>query len=208
MTFGPPQQSYLTEEDNEQAMSKVVVQEFVTLDGVVQDPGNEGNFEYRGWQIPFIDDDQIAAIAAQAQAADTLLLGRVTYQTFMRAWPRMKGLHGLAERMNTMPKLVASTTITDMEWNATLIDGDVIEAVSARKQNGGGDCLVLGSISLVQSLIRHGLVDELRMWVAPVVLGGGRRLFDDTTGKIPLTLVGSKTTGSGIAVLTYERDGR
>jgi dihydrofolate reductase len=188
-------------------MSKVVIQEFVTLDGVVQDPGNEGDFERRGWQIPFIDDDQIVAIAEQAKAADALLLGRVTYQTFVRAWPLMKGLHGLAGRMNSMPKLVASTTMTDVEWNATLIKGDVVDAVAARRHQDGGDLLVVGSISLAQLLIRHGLVDELRVWVAPVVLGGGRRLFDGTTGSIALTLVDSTTTRSGTAILRYELNG-
>jgi len=188
-------------------MSKVVVQEFVTLDGVVQDPGNEGDFEHRGWQIPYIDDDQLIEIADQAKTVDALVLGRVTYQTFVKTWPLMKGLHGLAERMNSMPKLVASTTLSELTWNASVIDGDVAVAVAERKRYDGGSLLVLGSVSVAQLLLRAGLVDELRLWVAPVVLGTGRRLFDDGVGKHALSLVDAKTMSSGVTILRYASNG-
>jgi dihydrofolate reductase len=185
-------------------MSKVVVQEFMTLDGVVQDPGNEGDFEHRGWQIPFIDDEQLKDMAAQSQEVEALLLGRVTYDTFVKTWPLMKGLNGLADRMNEMPKLVASGSARELTWNASVIEGDVVEAVAERKRSGDGKLLVIGSITLAQLLLRNQLVDELRVWIAPVVVGSGRRLFEGT-GKLDFSLANTKALSSGVTILTYER---
>ena len=188
-------------------MSKLVMQEFMSLDGVVEDPGGQTEFEHGGWQRPFVDNDQIKHITAQAHAAQALVLGRKTYEEFVAAWPSRTGTNGLADRMNAMPKLVASTTTTSVEWESTLLEGDVTTALAEHKRRDEGDLLLVGSISLAQGLLRHDLVDELRIWVAPVVLGSGRRLFDETLGAIALTLVHVRTTSTGIAVLNYERNG-
>src|SRR5215204_1729570 len=182
-------------------VSKLTVSTFVTLDGVMQDPGGTGEFDRGGWQIQFFDDQAGALAFEGIKAADALLLGRVTYEHFAAAWPGMSDEEGFADRMNTMPKFVASTTLSEADWNARVIEGDVPEAVRDLKQEQ--DLLVLGSGQLVQTLREHDLVDEYEVWVHPIVLGAGRRLFEDARDTAKLTLEGHETTPQGIAVFTY-----
>jgi dihydrofolate reductase len=186
-------------------MRKVVVQELATLDGVIEDPGGETDFEHSGWQMDFIDEDQLTHVVARYKSAEALLLGRRTYEGFAAAWPSRTGLGGLADRINSMPKFVASRTLTDVEWNATLLDGDAVEAVAELRQQDGGDLLLVGSVSLLHALMRRDLIDTYEVWVHSLVLGSGTRLFEAAGEKIALSLVDVKTTGAGTAILTYER---
>lgn len=179
----------------------IVVQEFVSLDGVMQAPGDTTEFERGGWQRPYIDADQMRLMSEQLEEADALLLGRKTYEHFAIAWPQMSG-DPFSDRMNAMPKLVASRTQSSTTWNATLIEGDVVGALTARKAQPGRNLLVAGSGDLLRTLIAHDLVDEYRLWIAPVVVGAGTRLFGDQPTRA-LRLVASETTTSGIAILTY-----
>src|SRR4029453_17551150 len=159
-------------------MSNVVVAIFMTLDGVIEDPGGAEGFEHGGWQLPFFDQDIANGVRDGLFAADALLLGRVTYQQFSAAWPSVTDDDGFAERMNSLPKYVASTTLHEpLPWNATLLAGDVAEQVAKLKRQPGGDLLVQGSGALVHNLMRHHLVDTYQLWVHPVVLGDGKRLF-------------------------------
>lgn len=175
-------------------MRKVVVTEFMTLDGVINEPS---------WQGPFWSDEATKYKHDELFTSDALLLGRVTYQGFAQAWPTMTDDDGFADRMNSMPKYVASTTLREMEWNANLIQGDVAEAVAALKQQPGQDILVYGSGDLVQTLMRHNLVDEYHLMVHPIVLGSGKRLFRDAGEQFALTLVNTKTFSNGVLSLTY-----
>ena len=184
-------------------MRRVIVQQFVTLDGVMQAPGDPREFEGGGWQRPYMCDDQLTYIIEQAYEVEALLLGRKTYQGFAAAWPAMTGMRGLADRMNTMPKFVASRSLKQVEWNSTLLSGDIGEDVANLKQEPGRDLLVVGSGILVQTLIKYNLVDEYRIWVHPVVLGRGERLFREGSEKLTLSLIDSKVTSTGALVLTY-----
>ncbi len=185
-------------------MRKVIVAEFLSLDGVMEDPGGAEGFEHGGWQIPYFVEDMGKAIHEGLYAADALLLGRVTYQHFAAAWPSMTDEFGFADRMNGIPKFVASRTLDKAEWNATLIKGDVADEVAKLKQQPGQALLVLGSGDLAQTLMQHNLVDEYQLMIHPVVLGSGKRLFRDGSGKTGLKLVDSKTTSSGVLILTYQ----
>ncbi len=186
-------------------MGKVVVSEFVTLDGVMEAPGGEEHPDGKGgWTMRFFNEEAGAFKGEELFAADALLLGRVTYEHFAAAWPSMTDEQGFAERMNGLPKLVASTSLSEpLEWNATLLTGDLADAVRSAKSQFKGDILVFGSAELVGSLAKHGLVDEYRLMVFPVVLGSGKRLFPDGLDVTDLTLVDSKTTSTGVAILTY-----
>jgi dihydrofolate reductase len=187
-------------------MGKVVVTEFVSLDGVIEAPGGGEDYEHGGWTFeidrgPEGDKFKLDEVFE----ADAQLLGRVTYEGFAAAWPTMTDEVGFAERMNTMPKYVVSSTLEEAKWdNSTVLRGEVAEEVSRLKQEVDGVILVAGSASLVQALVENDLVDEFRLMVFPVVLGKGKRLFDGDSGKKPLRLVSSKTVGDGIAILTYE----
>jgi dihydrofolate reductase len=182
-------------------MGKVKVSTFLTLDGVMQAPGDAGEFDRGGWQIQFFDE-RAGAIANEGLfAADALLLGRVTYEHFAAAWPEMTDEDGFAERMNGMPKFVASTTLGDAKWNATVIR-DVAADVPKLKQDH--DLLVMGSGRLVHALREHDLVDEYELWIHPILLGAGKRLFEETARMRTLALRGTQTTGGGITVLTLE----
>ncbi len=186
-------------------MRKVVVSEYVTLDGVMEDPGGAEGFKYGGWSFKFWSDEAAKFKFDELFASDALLLGRTTYEGFAKAWPAMTDEQGFAARMNSLPKFVVSTTLKDLSWNNShLIVGDVAEEITKLKQQEGLNILVAGSGSLVHSLIRHDLVDEYRLLVHPVVLGTGRRLFAEGSN-IPLTLVEAKTFDSGIVALTYGR---
>lgn len=178
----------------------------VSLDGVVQDPDGAEGFRLGGWFVEFGGEDLEAwnqVALAEARGADAWLLGRASYEFFGARWrPR----HGeLADRLNTMPKYVVSSTLVEPEWeNSTVLDGDVVQEVSKLKQELAGEIVVPASYQLGRTLIEHDLVDELRVVVFPVVLGAGERLFDETSAKKPMRLVDSRTIGDGLVFLTYE----
>ena len=184
---------------------KLVVTEFISLDGVVEDPGGAENFEYGGWSFEFNrGDDGDKFKLDETLASEALLLGRVTYEGFADAWPSRTG--EFADKFNSMPKYVVSTTLTDPQWtNSTVIGGDVVEEIGKLKERPGDDLVVHGSVTLVRTLIENDLVDEYRLMVFPVVLGKGKQLFGETAAKKPLRLVDSKPVGpDGVVVLTYE----
>ena len=185
-------------------MGRIVVTEFVSLDGVVEDPGGAEDFKYGGWSFEFSrGDDGDKFKLDEAFEAEALLLGRVTYQGFADAWPSREG--EFADKFNNMPKYVVSSTLEDPEWNnSTVLKGDVAQEVSKLKREQDGDIVVHGSPSLVQSLLENDLVDELRLMLFPVVLGTGKRLFGETSDKKGLRLTDSKTVGDGVAILVYE----
>jgi dihydrofolate reductase len=188
-------------------MGRIVVTEFVSLDGVVEDPGGAEDFEYGGWSFEFNrGDDGDKFKLDEALDAEALLLGRVTYEGFADAWPSRDG--EFADKFNDMPKYVVSSTLKDPEWNnSTVLEGDLAEAVSKLRQEQDGDIVVHGSPSLVQALVDNDLVDELRLMVFPVVLGKGKRLFGETSDKKGLRLADSKVVGDGVAILIYEPAG-
>src|SRR5436305_1025151 len=161
-------------------MRKVIVSEFVTLDGVMEDPGGAEGFKHGGWSFQFGSADQQQFKVEELFKADALLLGRVTYQGFAAAWPTMPGTGAYGERMNSLPKYVVSTTLKTVEWNnSKLIKQNVAEEVAKLKQQPGQNILVFGSGQLVQTLIEHDLVDQYNLLVHSVVLGSGKRLFQD-----------------------------
>ena len=184
-------------------MGKIVVTEFVSLDGVVEDPGGAEDFKHSGWSFEFSRGDEGDQFKLdETMSSDALLLGRVTYEGFAKAWPSRDG--EFADKFNTMPKYVVSSTLEDPEWtNSTVLKGDVAEEVAKLRQEQDGDIVVHGSPQLVQTLLENDLVDELRLMVFPVVLGTGKRLFGETSDKKPLRLVDSKTVGDGVTILTY-----
>jgi len=184
-------------------VGKLVVTEFVALDGVIEDPG--GSEKSGGWAFQFDRGEEGDRFKFdELMASDAQLLGRVTYEGFAKAWPTMEGEFG--EKMNEMPKFVVSTTLQNPEWNnTTVLRGDLPKAVGKLKQQFAGDILVAGSAQLVESLLAHDLVDELHLMVFPVVLGAGKRLFADGAEMMSLSLVETKQTGS-VAVLTLRRE--
>jgi dihydrofolate reductase len=186
-------------------MSKLTVSTFLTLDGVMQAPGDASEFGRGGWQIQFFDEDAGTIARAGLFAADALLLGRVTYEQFAAAWPEMTDEEGFADRMNSIPKFVASTTLGDAEWNASVIRDVATEVPDLKARH---DLLVMGSARLVHSLREHDLVDEYEIWIHPIVLGAGKRLFEDIATTTALALRGTKTTGGGITVLTFAAEHR
>jgi dihydrofolate reductase len=184
-------------------MGKVVVSEFVSVDGVMEDPGGVEGFDRGGWAFKFDRGPEGDKFKLdEVLASEALLLGRVTYEAFADAWPSRTG--DFADRFNTMPKYVASTTLGEGEWNnSTVIKGDVAKEVSKLRQQPGGDILVNGSAQLVQTLMQHDLVDEYRLMVFPVVLGSGKRLFPQESDSTALRLVDVKPAGECL-ILTYE----
>jgi dihydrofolate reductase len=192
--------------EKETEMGRIVVTEFVSLDGVMEAPGGGEDYRHGGWTFEINRGEEGDKFKLdEVFEADAQLLGRVTYEGFAAAWPSMTDEVGFAEKMNSMPKYVVSSTLAEAEWNnSTVLGGDVAEEVSKLKQGVDGVILVAGSARLVQALVEHDLVDELRLMVFPVVLGIGKRLFGETSDKKPLRLVDSKTVGDGIAILTYE----
>ncbi len=188
-------------------MGRIVVTEFVSLDGVMEDPGGSENFGQGGWSFKISRGDEGDKFKLdEAFSSEALLLGRVTYEGFAEAWPSREG--EFADKFNSMPKYVVSSTLDEPEWqNSTVLKGDVAEEVGKLKQEQDGDIVVHGSARLVQTLIEHDLVDELRLMVYPVVLGSGKRLFGDTSDGKPLRLVDSKVVGDGVAILIYRPAG-
>jgi dihydrofolate reductase len=186
-------------------MRPVIVQEFVSLDGVMQAPGDASEFPGGGWQRQFIGDDHVRLIVEQMQESDALLLGRKTYEGFAAVWPSQHDESGLSQRMNEMPKFVASRTLSDVAWNATLLRGDVARAVAELKESPGNGLVVVGSRTLAQYLHQHDLVDEYRLWLHPVILGSGERLFEEGLNPTMWHLFDVESTGEGVVVATYRR---
>ncbi len=183
-------------------MGKIIVTEFVSLDGVMEDPGGAEAFKYGGWTFEIDRGEGDKFKLDETMESDALLLGRVTYEGFAEAWPSREG--EFADKFNNMPKYVVSSTLDKPEWNNSMVlKGDLVEEVSKLRQEQDGNIVVHGSCRLVQTLLEHDLVDELRLMVFPVVLGSGRRLFGDTSEKKRLQLVDSRTVGDGVAILIY-----
>jgi dihydrofolate reductase len=191
-------------------MGKLVVSEFISLDGVMEDPGGGEEYEHGGWTFKFDRGEGDRFKFDELKAADVQLLGHVTYQAFASAWPTMQGTGAFGEKMNAMPKYVVSSTLgeQDAAWQpATVLGGgeNLAAEVGRLKEQVQGDILVAGSAQLVQSLAREDLVDEYRLMVFPIVLGSGKRLFGEDVPPTPLRLLDSKAVGSdGVFILTYE----
>jgi dihydrofolate reductase len=186
-------------------VGRIVVTEFISLDGVMEDPGGSENFRHGGWSFEFSRGEEGDKFKLdETLASDALLLGRVTYEGFAAAWPTREG--EFADKFNTMPKYVVSSTLEDPSWNnTTVLRGDVAEETAPLKERHERDVVVHGSARLVQALLDADLVDELRLMVFPVVLGSGKRLFGETGDKKALRLADSKVVGDGVAILTYQR---
>jgi dihydrofolate reductase len=197
----------------EEEMGRIVVTELVSVDGVSDDPAGFEGFKRGGWTSALDSDGERAMlrgeegeelVVAEARDSAALLLGRKTYEGFAVIWPQQEG-RPLADIINRMPKYVVSSTLEDAEWeNSTVLSGEATEEVRRLKRQIAGEILVYGSTQLVQTLIEHGLVDQLRLLVHPVVVGAGRRLFGETSGKKPLRLVDTRTVGNGVVIHTYE----
>jgi dihydrofolate reductase len=185
-------------------MRKVIISEFVSLDGVIEDPGGAEGFVHGGWTFRHQDPAGMKFKLDETLAAGAMLLGRVTYEGFAAAWPGMTDDVGFAAKMNGMPKYVVSSTLDHVDWqNSTLITGDLVDEIRKLKDQPGDDILVAGSRTLAQMLIAEGLVDELRLMVFPVILGTGKRLFGETSQPTTLALVDAQTLDSGTMILTY-----
>jgi dihydrofolate reductase len=194
-------------------MGKLVVGTFLTLDGVMQAPGGpeedpSGGFEHGGWSVPYWGDDRMGEVMDESmQAVDAFLFGRKTYEIFAAHWPNVGDEDPLAVKLNSSPKYVASTTLDTVEWNnSSLIKGDVAAEVS--KLRGDALISVPGSQQLIQTLLKHDLIDEYRLWFFPVMLGTGKRLFAEGTIPTNLKLVDTETSSTGVAMNTYEAAGR
>jgi dihydrofolate reductase len=184
-------------------MGRIVVTEFVSLDGVMEDPGGSEDFKHGGWtfELPFGEDGGKFKLD-ETVASDALLLGRVTYEGFAEAWPSRDG--EFADMFNSMPKYVVSSTLSDPTWNnSTVLNGDLVDEVKKLRERHDGDIVVHGSAQLVRGLLEHDLVDELRLMVFPVVLGAGKRLFGETSDKKTFQIVDTKTVGDGVTILVY-----
>jgi dihydrofolate reductase len=186
-------------------MGKIIVSDNVSLDGVIQDPAGDEGFGRGGWVGLIKDRPELAKLALdEALGSEAMLMGRRTYEWLAARWPSRTG--ALADRLNSMPKYVVSSTLEDPDWNnSTVVKGDVLDEVSKLKHEISGDIVVPASYRIVRTLLEHDLVDELRLKVFPVVLGAGDRLFGETTGKRAMRLVDVRTLDGDTALLTYER---
>jgi dihydrofolate reductase len=186
-------------------MGKIVISENVSLDGVVQDPAGDEGFRHGGWVGRITDHPEIGKLALdEALDAEAFLLGRRSYEWFAAKWPSRSG--ALADRLNSMPKYVVTSTLDDLGWNnSTVLKGQVVNEVTKLKQEVSGHIVVPGSFQLLRALMEHDLVDELRLKIFPVVLGAGERLFGETSDKKPMRLVETQTLDDSVACLTYER---
>jgi dihydrofolate reductase len=185
-------------------MGKIVISEFVSLDGVIQDPDGKEGFRVGGWVGQIKDREELNTVKLEeALSTETLLLGRRSYEFFAARWQLRGG--DLADRLNSLPKYVVSSTLQDPDWNnSTVLNGDVVNVVSKLKQQVAGDIVVYASFQLLRTLLEHDLVDEMRLMVFPVVLGAGERLFGETSDKKPMRLVETRAVDDDIAFLTYE----
>jgi dihydrofolate reductase len=186
-------------------MGRIVVTEFISLDGVIEAPGGGEDYKYGGWTFEIDRGDEGNQFKVdETMSSAALLLGRRTYEGFAAAWPERDG--EFADKFNTMPKYVVSSTLRDPEWtNSTVLSGDVVDGIAKVKKEQDGDIVVHGSAQLVRALIENDLVDELRLMVFPVVLGAGKRLFGETTDKKRLQLSSSTVVGDGVAIQVYTR---
>jgi dihydrofolate reductase len=186
-------------------MGRIVITEFVSLDGVIEAPGGGEGFKHDGWSFEIDRGDEGNAFKLEeTMASEALLLGRTTYEGFAAAWPSREG--EFADKFNTMPKYVVSSTLESPEWtNTTVLRGDLAESVAELKERHEGDIVVHGSAMLTQALLENDLVDVMHLMVFPVVLGEGKRLFGSTTDKKRLRLADAKTVGDGVLILVYER---
>jgi dihydrofolate reductase len=186
-------------------MGRIVVTEFVSLDGVMEAPGGGEDYKHGGWTFEISRGEEGDKFKLdETMASEALLLGRRTYEGFAAAWPSREG--EFADKFNSMPKYVVSSTLKDPDWsNTTVLDGELADDVAKLKEQHDGDIVVHGSAQLVQALLENDLVDELRLMVFPVVLGTGKTLFGETSDKKTLQLRDSKIVGDGVAILVYER---
>ncbi len=183
-------------------MSRIIVSTFITLDGVMEAPGGEPGHPHTGWAGEYMGPEEVQHKADEAQAAGSLLVGRRTYESLAGAWPTYTG--DFADRMNAMPKHVVSTTLEEPAWNnSTVIRGDVPGAIARLKATDDGPMLVIGSRTLIHTLMEGNLVDEYRVMIFPVAVGSGFRLFPDTPRKTVLKLAGTRTFDSGVVEHTY-----
>ena len=189
-------------------MGRIVVTEFVSLDGVMEDPGGSEHAKHGAWTFKFNRGDEGNKFKMdETNNAEAQLLGRVTYEGFAAAWPQRSG-DPFSAKFNSMPKYVVSQTLKKADWNnSTILKGDVVDEVKNLKQRLKGDILISGSAKLAQTLIANDLVDQLNLMVFPVILGSGKRLFGETKGLKTLRLAESKTVGDGVVILVYKRAG-
>ncbi len=184
-------------------MRKIIVSMFMSLDGVMEDPGGSEKTVHGGWTFPYWTDEIGGFKLEELFASDALLLGRITYQGFAEAWPGRSDEAGFADKMNGMAKYVVSSTLNKAEWNnSTIIKSNIIEEIAKLKEQPGQDILVAGSGQLIKTLREHNLIDQYRLLVYPIVLGSGKRLFEEGA-KAPLTLVSSKSYSTGVVGLVY-----
>ena len=187
-------------------MGKIIISENVSLDGVIQDPAGDEGFQRGGWVGRVGDrgrEEAAQVLLEEALGTEAMLLGRRSYEFLAARWPSRTG--ALADRLNSKPKYVVSSTLQDPAWNnTTVLKGDVVNEVSKLKQQLAGDIVVPASFQLVRTLIEHDLIDELRLMIYPVVLGAGERLFGETSDKVPLRLISTRTVGNDLAYLTYQ----
>jgi dihydrofolate reductase len=188
-------------------MGRIVVTEFISLDGVMEAPGGGEDFQRGGWTLEIDQGEDGAKFKLdETLEAEAVPLGRVTYERFAAAWPSQQGV--FADKFNAMPKYVVSSTLQDPQWNnSTVLNGDVVEEAAKLRQNRDGDIVVHGSARLAQTLVEHDLVDEVRLMVFPVVVGAGKHLFGDISGTKRLRLVEARTVGDGVAILIYRPAG-
>lgn len=186
-------------------MRKIIVSEFITLDGVIDDPGGAEKTKYGGWNFKFWDNEMGVYKNDELFSCDAMLLGRVTYEGFAAAWPGRTDEWGFADRMNNMRKYVVSTTLKELSWNnSKLIKNNIAEEVLRLKQEPGMDILVAGSGNLIKTLMKHDLIDEFRLMVHPLILGTGKKLFPESEDMIKLKLTDSRVYSSGVVLLTYQ----
>lgn len=186
-------------------MRKIIVSEFITIDGVIEDPGGAENSPYGGWSFSYWNDEAEKYKHEELFSSDALLLGRETYQGFAAAWPSMTDENGFADRMNSLPKYVVSNTLEKTEWNnSKIIKDNIIEEIQKLKEQPGQSIFIFGSGQLIHTLREHDLIDEYRLMVHPVVIGGGKKLFQDLAEQKSMKLVQTETFRSGIVVLVYQ----
>jgi len=193
---------------------QVTLTAFLSLDGVMQGPGGpaedpSGGFTRGGWMVPYADEAMGRFVSEWFAVADAFLLGRTTYEIMAAYWPQVTDDDEVARKLNTLPKHVASTTLSTVTWNnSTLIRGDVAEEVRKLKGEPGRELQVHGSGKLAQTLMRHGLIDEYRLWIHPLVLGRGKRLFPEGDWPLALKLIETKITGTGVVIQVYQPAGK
>lgn len=184
-------------------MRRIIASTLMTLDGVVEDPGGFGGTSYGGWAAPYFGEEAVQRSIEKLAGCDYFLCGRRTYEMFAAAWGDAPGPY--ADRLRSLPKLVASSTLTgELSWNASLLDGDAVTALKRIRQEPGGDIMMYGNPTLLRTLLENGLVDQLDIMLHPLVLGVGTRLFQDGTPRTELTLVSQTALPTGVTILTYK----